>query len=324
MVVLGLIFLIGFSHKSSREVAQMRQTLFAKFTRYSSLFCIILLSVGTVYAKELTIASWNIEWLTSSPDSRFHQSERSKNDFASLSRYSDKLAPDILAFQEVNDKKAISNIVGKQYQIVLSERSGSTFDGYRFEDINQFTGFAVHKSLEFTRYDDLKLASSESTKLRFASYISVETSAGELHLLSVHLKAGCRGKYYNNRSCQLLSKEAKQIRHWIDERNASKQSYMVLGDFNHNLSYPQDWLFELLTEGAHPSPALVSAQTKAECQVRSNRNKNQLHSYRFLIDHIVASPNLSLSKPYQLRYQKSDVLKYQLSDHCPLVTTLSD
>ncbi|WP_375749851.1 endonuclease/exonuclease/phosphatase family protein [Vibrio sp. HN007] len=298
----------------------MRPPYFVKFTRYSSLFCGLILSLGTVYAEPIKIVTWNLEWLTSSPNHRFSQSERTKEDFDTLTKYANRMSPGIVAFQEVNDVNAIKKVLGTQYRIILSDRASKDYKRHQFKEINQYTGFAVRNDLTTKNHGDLRLASNKSSKLRFATYISINISGQEIHLLSVHLKAGCRGKFKNNRSCKLLKQEVNGINQWIASRARQNHSFIVLGDFNHNLAYSNDWLYKLAIRGADPEPVLVSANSDAICQVRSTKSKGELHSYRYLIDHMIASADLALSEPYQLVYSKPDVLAYQLSDHCPLIT----
>ncbi|HFQ5138459.1 TPA: endonuclease/exonuclease/phosphatase family protein, partial [Vibrio vulnificus] len=50
---------------------------------------------------------------------------------------------------------------------------------------------------------------------------------------------------------------------------------------------------------------------------------NKVHSFRSLIDHIIVSEGLSASQAEQRLFTSNDVLKYQLSDHCPVSTTVT-
>lgn len=102
-------------------------------------------------------------------------------------------------------------------------------------------------------------------------------------------------------------------------RKADEQ-YMILGDFNHNLSYQGDWLWKAITQTSSASLATLSTQPR--CKVRSRHQPKRLHQFRSLIDHIIVSKELSLSAPKQVTFPSEQVLKYHLSDHCPLQTTL--
>ena len=96
---------------------------------------------------------------------------------------------------------------------------------------------------------------------------------------------------------------------------------MVLGDFNHNLGYQGDWLWDVLSDNTNAR--LVTQNTKAECKVRSNRNPKKTHQFRSVIDHIIVSGDLKASSGVQTVFKTQDVLDYKLSDHCPVSTTLS-
>ena len=288
------------------------------------LYVVVLCPLPTQAQQLVNLSSWNMEWLDLHGNERFAPSLRNSDDFYKMSHYLETPIPMILAFQEVSSNEAISKVVGDQYNIYLSDRSLAKFDHLQFEDINQYTGFAVAKSLPVSDPTDINLLSSTQSnskrKLRFASYIIIETEQ-PIHLLNVHLKAGCSGKFRTNRNCNTLRQQAKAMNDWISDREASNQSYAIVGDFNHNLAYPNDWMWEVLAENT--SARLATQNTKANCKVRSRNDPNQLHQFRSLIDHMVVSKSLELSVPKQMTFRPDDVLNYQLSDHCPISATLT-
>lgn len=278
-------------------------------------------SIGSSHA--LTLASWNIEWLSSDPSDRFEASLRSAQDFDALGRYFAQIDPDVLAFQEVNDEQALRNVVGSGYQIWLSDRSLERHQDAQFGAINQYTGFAVRAGIEVVQRDDIILVDQARSRLRFAAYLVLNPQGHQpLHLLSVHLKAGCSGAYRDNRDCRLLYTQGESLNAWISEREANQEAYLIMGDFNHNLAFKGDWLWRTLTEGTKAQ--LASDRTAAQCVVRSNKQANKTHKFRSLIDHVIASPSLTLATPYQVTYETSDLFQYRLSDHCPMVTRIID
>ncbi len=290
-----------------------------KLTFLTIFYWLMIFGISPTFASEVRFATWNIEWLTSNPVDKFSQSQRNKQDFAKLTQYYQSLNPHILAFQEVNDIDAMRKVVGNNAQIVLSQRSQRQNRELQFSDINQYTGFAVAADITIVQQpQDLALSSSAQQKLRFGSYIVVELNGQDVHLLSVHLKAGCQGAFRENRSCNTLKKQGQQLNKWINQRVDSQQTFIIAGDFNHNLAYPNDWFYQLLNQGVDQKLQLDSKQTEATCQVRSNRNANATHQYRFVIDHIVSYQLKKRSQAQQLNYALEDVVNYQLSDHCPL------
>ncbi len=265
----------------------------------------------------INLTSWNIEWL-SLKDGKVARVEK---DFEKLSHYADKTRSDVLAFQEVASTAAIQKVLGDHYNVYLSDRADTSNRHLQFTDTNQYTGFAVRKGITVTDKPDFSITQGNS-KLRFASYIVVMPRQGyETHLLSVHLKAGCSGAYRNNRNCEIVKQQGQALSKWIKEREANKQYYVVLGDFNHNLGYRGDWLWEILSDNT--SAELKTQNTKAECKVRSNRSPNKAHQFRSLIDHIIVGGGLRASSGAQTTFETRDVLNYQLSDHCPVSTTIS-
>lgn len=290
-------------------LAAKKRSLFAIFIALTSFSCFSFAS--TVYS------TWNLEWLTSKPSSKFAPSQRHDGDFKRLNHYFRLLDSDILAFQEVNDAIALQRVVGPDYQLYFSQRKENKHRRHQFDEINQYTGFAVRKGIKVTNQPDIKLDHDSRSKLRFASYLVIERpNASPLHALSVHLKARCSGAYRNNRDCKTLKQQGEVLNRWIRSREAKGDSYIILGDFNHNLSYRKDWLLNTLFQETQAH--LATRHTKASCKVVSRNNPNKLHQFRSLIDHVITSPDLKAKEVKQQVYQSNDLFKYQLSDHCPI------
>ncbi|PTO84711.1 endonuclease/exonuclease/phosphatase family protein [Vibrio splendidus] len=272
------------------------------------------------FAEPLTISSWNIEWLSTNEAVNKFSSQRDQADFDKLEEYFQSLNADVVAFQEVDDVNAIERIAGDQYKILMSDRALPKNSNRQFKEVNQYTGFAVRKGITLTDYADFPLETSANSKLRFASYMVVETDSNPIHMLSVHLKAGCSGAYKSNRDCSRLKDQAQQLNKWIQQRERKGEDYAILGDFNHNLSYSRDWMWKDMAQNTDAQ--LATRKTRADCKVRSNRNNHRTHQFRSVIDHIVVSKSLDASPAKQKVFETQDVLDYKLSDHCPVSTTL--
>ncbi|MGR5118915.1 endonuclease/exonuclease/phosphatase family protein [Vibrio astriarenae] len=270
----------------------------------------------------LKVVTWNIEWLSSEHDKAIPESIRTNDDYTILKRYFKILSPDVLAFQEVNDIDAIRRVVGSSYHIVLSDRAKEKYQHHQFPDINQYTGFAIKHRLAYDNYEDFPLVSKRNSKLRFASYIVLAPDSSQpVHMLSVHLKAGCSGAQRENYACHQLEQQAQALGEWIAEREAQNQAYVIAGDFNHKLDYPTDWVWESIR--VHGDMHLATKNTPTDCKVRSNKSSYKTHQFRSLIDHIIVSNDLSSSKVRQSVYSVRDVLDHRLSDHCPITATLA-
>lgn len=278
---------------------------------------ILLFSSFSFAQNSIKLTSWNIEWLSIDGS----KVSRTSQDFEKLNHYVDKTQVDILAFQEVKSAAAIQKAVGNDFTIYLSDRANKSNQHLQFNDTNQYTGFAVRSGVSVLDKPDFSITRGNS-KLRFASYLVLNPNQDkETHLLSVHLKAGCSGAYRNNRDCKIVKQQGQALAKWIKAREDNQQQYVVLGDFNHNLGYRGDWLWEVLSDNTDAK--LVTKNTKAECKVRSNRNPNKTHQFRSVIDHIIVSGDLNASSGVQTVFKTQDVLDYKLSDHCPVSTTLT-
>ncbi len=278
-----------------------------------------------IHAQELKMSSWNMEWLTTNPNHKVYEAKRESKDFTALKSYFDDLNADVIAFQEVDSFKAMQKISSADYHIVFSDRYLPQHSNHTFSDINQFTGFAIRNNVPFSDPEDIDLYGKGNHKLRFAAYVILNPdSKTPVHTLSVHLKAGCTAKFYSTKkACQSLLTQGKKLNQWIKQREALQQEYVIMGDFNHNLSYNDDWLWKELTREVKQTPDLVSRHTKSECKVRKRNDAKNLHQFRTVIDHIIVSKGLSASPAQQTVYNGQDVLQYHLSDHCPISTQLS-
>jgi len=278
----------------------------------------LLLLITSLPSYALSIASWNLEWLTTHypKNSTLTIPKRSSSDFDKLNQVYQQLDIDILAFQEVNDVHALKKVIGHQYKIILSDRSKIENKSKQYNDINQYTGFAIRKNLKFSDPKDIVLSSFN--KLRFGTYIILQReNVPDTHLLSIHLKSGCFGQWHpKKKSCHILKQQGSMLNHWIRNREINHQPFIILGDFNHNLAYPQDWLWRNIKNQLHRSLNLATSKTQSDCMQKGR--KGHLFKYHRIIDHIVTSLDINLTNVYQIPYPIDMIKHYNLSDHCPL------
>lgn len=294
-------------------IVNMKRTL----SHYTSVVGLILgISIFPTLGTATTLTTWNIEWLTLTPSSKLKSSYRDSDDFAALRSHFTAISPTVLAFQEVDSTDAIEEVVGSNYTIYLSDRSLPVNRHHQFGEINQYTGFAVRNDVKVVNVADFPL--TKGNRLRFASAIKLKVNGEMINLLSLHLKAGCSGKFTNQNSCHTLKKQGKVLNSWLHQIESQNEAYVLLGDFNHNLAYRDDWLWKVITKNLNTVPRLSSQHTQADCKVRSRNNPSKTHQFRSLIDHIVVSPELRTSPAQQDTMPVKDVLNYQMSDHCPL------
>ncbi|MEY4760297.1 MAG: hypothetical protein RLZZ200_153 [Pseudomonadota bacterium] len=270
----------------------------------------------------LRIATWNLEWLVSPATTQAARLEcrvgqqsalpcdialdaaRSGPDFAQLARYARELDADVVALQEVED----------------AETAGRVFPGYRFclsgRRLTQNLGFAVRNGIPFRCGPDLdELASRD--RIRPGVTLVVDPGGPrELHLLTVHLKAGCaRDPIDSTRpACRLLARQLPRVGAWMAEKARSGRRHVALGDFN------REW--DAAGPGGDVSPhgdATPAFDDPGEAAGFRSCYTGQ--TFTRYIDHLLVGRTGGLKVApdgfFRLRYRPADVRRYRLSDHCP-------
>jgi len=268
---------------------------------------------GPAAARDLTVATWNIAWLTMKPPGhpalpRFVR-PRTEADFAALRRYAEVLAADVVAVQEIDGPLALARVF---------DSTTHAFHLTSETDI-QRPGFVIRRGVRFRPNRDLvalDLAPQARNSLRRGADITVTHAGREIRLLSIHLKAGCaRDRLADPQrfDCVQLARQVPVLAGWIREREAEGGAYAILGDFNRELSPRDDMLRELTA--AAPLTLATAAQS-SPCWGGT----------RF-IDHIaLGGPAREWMVERSLRvlvYRETDrSARERLSDHCPIRITL--
>ena len=209
------------------------------------LFFLVILAVPAT-AQEIKLASWNIAWLTTKPsghpDLPRDLTTRTEQDFARLRAYAERLAPDVVALQEVDGPLAAARVF-----------DATAYDfHFPAENDVQRSGFAWRKGLQVTRNPDLMALDLRPTarrSLRRGADITLHGANGaRLRLLSIHLDGGCAQgsiRQPNSSDCQNLGQQAQILAEWITERRRENTPFVILGDFNRRFSREDDMLPDL-------------------------------------------------------------------------------
>jgi endonuclease/exonuclease/phosphatase family metal-dependent hydrolase len=281
------------------------------------ILALLLLASPALAQQEVKLATWNIAWLTLRPtgdrDLPRDIRARTAEDFRLLQGYARRLDADVVAIQEIDGEQAAARVFDPAtYAIHLTD-----------EDDVQRPGFAVRRSLRFTRNPDLAeldIRAGARRSLRRGADITVDLPGGQrLRLLSVHLNAGCREDAFENGppECESLARQAQVIARWADARRQEGIAFAVLGDFNRRIGPRDDFL--RIVEG-EPPLARPTAGFSTPCWATARGG------WPF-IDHILlggaAREWLVPNSLAVLVYGERDrAFRDRLSDHCPVSVRL--
>ena len=323
----------------------MRYTPILSAALLSLLFTLTLCS-GEANAKSdtsgttLRMATWNLEWLiaprefreltatclprNASPGNRARyipcnvadELQRSEADFRALRKVATELDADVIALQEVDGPLAARKVFPK-HEFCFTKRPGV-----------QNNGFAIRKGIPFRCAPDVE-SLSLGGRVRSGSHLVLyPDDRREIHLLSVHLKAGCPRRPLDDprRDCATLAKQVPLLEAWIDEQAAAGRKFAILGDFNHDFSTRgpartddgtlRNFWAEI--DDGEPAGARLVNVSSGERFVNCSAGQN----YGSYIDHVVLGETLAaLRVPgsfIRTTFDEGDALKRKLSDHCPV------
>ena len=145
-----------------------------------------LLLPPPVFAADVKLATWNLEWLTNRgagdprlpPDAHPRQPE----DFDLLRRYATELDADVIGIQEADGPAVAARVFPpERYSIHLTH-----------DHVVQRVGVAVRRGLHYTVNPDVAgFDIDPGRELRSGADITLDLPHGSLRILVVHLKTGC-------------------------------------------------------------------------------------------------------------------------------------
>lgn len=263
-------------------------------------------------ARELKIATWNLNWLTARPagdpilppDVQL----RVPGDFGLIRRYALFLDADVVAIEEVDGPAVAARIFPPdRYAIHMTA-----------DHVVQRVGFAIRRGIPFTANPDLTALDPDPAApfpLRSGADVTLHLAGGPLRLLAVHLKTGCWEKSLRShlRACALLNAQLPVLQDWMAARRRERMPFVVLGDFNRRMAAGDPFLAAL----ERAAPVIVPTSTQSDpCW-------NERSAF---IDHIViGGPAESWLVPNSLAvlaYRETPAWKERLSDHCPVSVKL--
>jgi endonuclease/exonuclease/phosphatase family metal-dependent hydrolase len=272
---------------------------------------LMLLAAGSASARDLKVATWNLDWLTlrAAGDKALPEGITPKRaeDRALLRRYASALDADVIAVEEVDGPDVLAEIFPPDSYALF-------FSG---DHVIQRVGFAVRRGIEVQQNADvvaLDVAHNGPFSLRSGVDITLDLPGAKLRLLGVHLKSGCsQGSLGDGgRICATLARQIAPLQGWIAQRRDEGVPFIVLGDFNRRM----DGEDELSTGLNRPAPLLrATAGHASPCWGGSS-----------FIDHIfLGGAARAWMQPDSMRvmvYREGPEAMQRLSDHCPVSVRL--
>ncbi len=265
----------------------------------------------------LVVTTWNVEHLAAPVDQGCRP--RTQDELEQLKQYAKSLDADIVALQEVASKQAIEQLFpSDSWQVFISERPDSeSYDCRKtgFKSTQQKVGYAVRKGIDVKDVNSLAEFSLDSRGLRHALELEVDSQFGAMTLLNVHMKSGCFVDNYtrkDSKACNTLAKQVKVLDAWVEQKEAEKAPYVILGDFNHRLSAPYNHLRREITSNSDGSESSLINATEEIIGCHQY--------YPAPIDHIFLGNTQSLNLETTPKMHKFANMepKQMLSDHCAL------
>ena len=240
---------------------------------------------GVLHTRDLRIATWNLEHLNDTDEAGCVPREQA--DYDAIADRIREIAPDVVAFQEVENMGAALRVFpASHWHVEVSARPEAPATrecwGLSGKYLHHLaTGFAIRKELVYHRNQDLVSLGDAASFQRWGTDITVTLGDRQLRLLSVHLKSGCWSADQDANpsraeTCATLRDQVLEVRAWADRREDAGTAFGILGDFNRRLALSDDWAWRELSPESSPLE-LLTADFKAQCDPR----------FEEFIDHIV-------------------------------------
>ncbi len=322
----------------------------AQLQRLMVLSCLAISLLATgARAQDLTLATWNLEWLmtsqtysqllpscdkTGQPRSQEHRfpcspdrpplPKRGPADFKALARIAESIKADLVALQEVDGPEAGARVFGK----------GWVLDCFIQRLHPQKVGFAIRQGVPYQCNAELAALDIDGSSRAGADITLYPGTKQALRVLGVHLKSGCfAGPLWKKGPCPRLREQIPVLERWLDARAQAGEAFVLAGDFNRRLEKDAQYpagpdeqaptsMFAALSDNQPQGAELIRAtQNWAETPCSSQDKYSQGAIDNILISTSLAKRAKTLAV-HRVPFAHEDVENFVLSDHCPLVMQL--
>ena len=259
-------------------------------------------------ARDLKVATWNLEWLTArlagDPALPGDVNPKTAPDLAVLRQYAIQLNADVVALEEVDGPEIAATIFPPdRYRLFFTA-----------DAVIQRVGLAIKRDIPAHQNPDLTaldLYANARFHLRSGADVTLDLPSGPLRMLAVHLKTGCqrdRLATSDRPQCATLRGQVPVLQGWLAQRRLEGAPFILLGDFNRWMT-PTDDVAQALQQAAPLTRA-------------TEGHDSPCWGGGHFIDHIMAGGAArGWIDPDSLRvlvYREGTEQKEHLSDHCPV------
>lgn len=255
-------------------------------------------------SKNLSIGTFNMEWLG---DGIKDQKERTENDYKNLADIIKKTDFDIIGLQEVENEAALKKVLNylPDYKFIIGkgghlQNVAMIYKNYiNLEAMGEYIPLAV---------DPSKNRPGLLAKVNYDNY--------DFYIMSVHLKSTSRfddTPQKKMESYQMRKKQAQVLSSWVDSllQNGKEKDIIIVGDLNDTpLKDKNCYIMDLYN---NTNVKFVTAELK------SCKNPKW-----YVIDHVILS-NESMNRfikgsevIYNFRESLTEEESKNISDHCPV------
>lgn len=322
----GYIFLLwDFSATTFNDFIKMKKKTTVLLLLVLWGFTPSVFAQNTVH-ENLRFVTWNIEHLAENNEEGCVA--RNDADYLHLREFASTLDADIVALQEVESAEAVARVFpSNEWDIVMSDRpSTNPYDcrGSGRPSTQQKVGIAIKKGIEYEALDSFKELALGNPGLRYGVIIRLTGTPEPIDVMAVHLKSGCFVEDYSTSdrsACETFEEQVPLLDNWVEQKVKDDQAFVIMGDFNHRLTSPNNRLWFDLTEMDNQPIEITSNMENIQgCHPR----------YPDPIDHVLLGPNSSSyyvegSETNHFFSYSGDAMTEDdmLSDHCPVSLQLS-
>lgn len=294
--------------------------------RAAAAFALTLLLAGVPGAGQssarITVATWNIAWFGDGVDDEIltgnHRGGRYLRTEADLERLRGVVrrlgdrGAEVVGLQEVENGAAVRRIFPEaDWELFLSRREPEPAWSQRTAIVvRRSAGWRVTRNLDIIEW-------SPQGRDRHGVDLTLTRGQERVRVLTVHFQSGCNNEPLRSakRQCGFLRMQLAVLKGWLLERLDDGIPTVVAGDWNRFLSRPGD---EAAADLPGDPVILPSAGSSPACWDGF---------FDHYVDHIVAFPpqgrEVVPTRFEEVLYEAPRAARDRLSDHCPLVATVS-